>query len=382
MAGNVFSVDFNLYMSALGFRNDVIGLFNSLPAVAVLFVGLPFAALADRIGYRWIILGGSVAATLASLALALAGARLPAVLAAGAFALALTVIGILAVPMLTQLSSPGERVALFAVGQSLSWVGTLVGNLLGGLAPEAASRLTHAPASSAGSLRAAFLAMTILLLGTLPAAVRLSGARGLVPTEAFPLRQLLQVNAARFTRILLPQLSIGIGAGMLLNFVQLFLAQRFGLGPGPIGAVLAAIAALAAATSLLSPLVSRRLGMTRAIALSQLCGFPLVLGLAFAFSLPLALAILALRQLALNVQGPLVQVFGMEYVDARERARLAVSQTVVFSVGFGGLGPLLSGLLQVRGGYQLAFTVSAFFYLVGGSTFLALFGRTRLASEG
>ena len=380
-AGNIFSLVFNLYMNALGFHNDVIGLFNSLPAVGVLCVGLPFAALADRIGYRLFVLGGSVAATVASLVLALAAVRLWAVLAAGAFALALTVLGILGVPMLTQLSTPAERVALFSVSQSLSWVGTLTGDLLGGVAPETASRLTHAPASSAASLRAAFVAMTILLLATLPTAVRLSGARGLVPIEVFPVRQLLRVDAARFARILLPQLLIGIGAGMLLNFVQLFLAQRFHLGPGPIGALLALIAALAAVTSLLSPVLSRRLGMTRAIGLAQLAGFPLVLGLAFTFSLPLALGILVVRQLALNLQGPLFQIFGMEYVDARERARLAISQNVVFSLGFGGLGPLVSGLLQVRGGYQLAFSVSALFYLLGGTTFLVLFARTRSAAE-
>ena len=168
---------------------------------------------------------------------------------------------------------------------------------------------------------------------------------------------------------------------MLLNFVQLFLAQRFHLGPGPIGALLALIAALAAVTSLLSPVLSRRLGMTRAIGLAQLAGFPLVLGLAFTFSLPLALGILVVRQLALNLQGPLFQVFGMEYVDARERARLAISQNVVFSLGFGGLGPLVSGLLQVRGGYQLAFSVSALFYLLGGTIFLVLFARSRPAVE-
>jgi hypothetical protein len=42
---------------------------------------------------------------------------------------------------------------------------------------------------------------------------------------------------------------------------------------------------------------------------------------------------------------------------------------------------LLSGLLQVRGGYQLAFSVSAGFYLLAGLTFLLLFGSLRLPSE-
>src|ERR1700687_960187 len=54
----IFNLVFNLYMSALGFSNGLIGVFNARPAVALLGIGLPFAALADRIGYRMFLLGG------------------------------------------------------------------------------------------------------------------------------------------------------------------------------------------------------------------------------------------------------------------------------------------------------------------------------------
>jgi MFS family permease len=71
----------------------------------------------------------------------------------------------------------------------------------------------------------------------------------------------------------------------------------------------------------------------------------------------------------------------MEYIEPRERARLATAQVVVSGIGVGGIGPLVSGFLQVRGGYQLAFSVSAFFYLLVGLIFLLLFERVRLPSE-
>jgi len=104
---------FNLYMSALGFSNDVIGLFNSLPAVALLLVGIPFAAMADRVGYRPFLLGGGIVAVLASLVLTLVGSPLLAVLAAGTFALAVIVLQVLGSPLLAQVSGEAERVALF-----------------------------------------------------------------------------------------------------------------------------------------------------------------------------------------------------------------------------------------------------------------------------
>ena len=381
IAFGIFNLVFNLYMSALGFANDVIGLFNALPALALLGIALPFAAMADRIGYRLFLLASGGLAAVASVVLALAGARLLAVLAAGSFALAATILDVLSGPLLAQVSTDAERVALFAVNQSLAWVATLVGDLLGGIAPEEAARASHASSAAAGSIRSAFGVMAILTLVGLPLLVRLAGGAALKPAAVFPVGELLRVDIRRFARILVPGLLLGIGAGMYLNFLQLYLAQRFGLTPGPIGVILAAGAALTALVTLSAPSISRRFGMSRTIGVSQAAGFPLVLALAFLMVLPLAVIVLYVRQLILNLQAPLGQVFGMEYVEPRQRARLATAQIVVTGIGLGGIGPLVSGFLQVRGGYQLAFSVSAIFYLLAGVTFLVLFGKVRLPSE-
>lgn len=368
-------------MSALGFSNDVIGLFNSLPAVALLLVGLPFAAMADRIGYRPFLLGGGAVAVLASLVLTLVGSPLIAVLAAGTFALAVIVLQVLGSPLLAQVSGENERVALFSLNQSISWAAALAGDVLGGVVPEGAARLTHTSSASAPAIRASFIAMTILTILSLPFLVRLARFAGMKPAAAFPVRELLKIDLARFARILLPGLVLGIAAGMYLNFTQLYLLQRFGLTPGPIGIIFGVGAALTAIVTLAAPAVGRRFGITRTVGVSQVIGAPLVLALAFIMVLPIAVVIMTVRQLALNLQGPLGQVFGMEYVDPRERARLATAQVVVSGIGVGGIGPLLSGILQVRGGYQLAFSASAVFYLAAGLIYLLIFGGVRLPSE-
>ena len=382
IAVTIFSLVFNLYMSALGFSNDVIGVFNALPALAVLLVGLPVGALADRMGYRAFLLLAGFWGAGAAIGLSLFTPRLLAVFSAGTFALAFTVLSVLGTPMLAQLSRPEERVALYAVGESLGWVGGLVGNLLGGYVPELAGRSLRHPPSAAASLRVAFAVMALVEALTIPLIIKLASSRHLRPSEALPVRQLLQVDWPRFARLLVPQAFLGMGAGMLLNFIQLYLAQRFGLSPGPIGLILALGALPTAWIALQAPLVSRRLGMSRTIGLAYVAGAPLVLILAFVESLPLGLVTLYVRQFVLNLQSPLSQLFGMEMVHESERARLASAQNVVFSIGFGGLGPLLSGFLQVHGGFQLAFSVSAAFYLVAGLTFLYLFASVRVPSEG
>jgi MFS family permease len=98
--------------------------------------------------------------------------------------------------------------------------------------------------------------------------------------------------------------------------------------------------------------------------------------------LPLVTLILYVRQILLNIQAPLANVFGMEYVAPEQRARLATALLIGWGIGSGGIGPLVSGFLQVAGGFQLAFSVAAVFYLLAGASFLLLFRGVRTASEG
>ncbi len=369
-------------MSALGFSNEIIGVFNSLPAVALLLVGLPFAALADRIGYRLFLIGGTALALAGSVVMAVVGQRLIAVLASGAFALAIIVVDILASPLLTQISSEAERVSLFAVNQSIGWAAALVGDLLGGYVPEAAGHASHVSSAAAGSIRASFLVMAALMIVAVPFVLRLTRVAGLRPARVMPFGDVLHVDFRRFGRLMIPELIIGIGAGMFLNFVQLYFAQRFRLTPGPIGLILAIGAALTAIGTLAAPAISRRLGLSRTIAFTQMAGFPLILLLAVLSSLPVAALVFYVRQIALNIQAPLATVFGMEYVLPAQRARLATAQNLAWGIGIGGIGPLASGFLQAMGGFQLAFSVAAVFYLLAGLSFLLLFGGVRLPSEG
>jgi MFS family permease len=373
IAFNVFNLLFNLYMSAFGFSNDIIGIFNALPALALVGIGLPLAGMADRIGYRLFLISGGVLAGIGAIALALAGERLIAVLAAGTFALAITLLDILSAPLLAQVSSSGERVGLFTVNQSLALVAIMAGDVGGGIIPELAARAGHASSSSADAIRSAFVAVAILTVAGLPFLFRVAGAAQLKPLNVTPVRDILRVDVVRFARILIPWLLLGMGAGMYVTFIQLYFAQRFHLTPGPIGLILGAGAALTALSTLAAPAISRRLGMLPTIGWSQIIGFPLIVTIAFVMTLPVAVLVFYMRQVALNIHSPLYQVFAMEYVEPGQRARLATAQSVVIGISVDGLGPLVSGFLQVRGGFQLAFSAAAVFYLLAGVSFLLLF---------
>jgi MFS family permease len=117
------------------------------------------------------------------------------------------------------------------------------------------------------------------------------------------------------------------------------------------------------------------------VAFTQIAGFPLIVALAFLFSLPAAAVVFYIRQIALNIQAPLASVFAMEYVPVEQRARAATATNIAWGVGSSGLGPVTSGFLQVEGGFQLAFSVAGIFYLLAGAFYLLLFRAVRLPSD-
>jgi len=102
----------------------------------------------------------------------------------------------------------------------------LLGYLVGGYVPELKRQAGHTSAASAVSLRRAFLVMAVLEVISCPwwSSWRLAafaGQRGAAGADV------AQRRLARFLRVRHPAALLGIGAGMLLNFLQLYLAQRF-----------------------------------------------------------------------------------------------------------------------------------------------------------
>src|SRR5207244_6970156 len=95
------------------------------------------------------------------------------------FALAVIGLQVLGSPLLAQVTGETERVALFALNHALSWAAALLGDVLGGVIPEAAGRLTHTSSASAGAIRSAFVAVTIVTLLSLPFVLRLARVAGL-----------------------------------------------------------------------------------------------------------------------------------------------------------------------------------------------------------
>lgn len=186
---------------------------------------------------------------------------------------------------------------------------------------------------------------------------------------------------ALFMKLLGPSALISFGAGAMVVFFQIFFRLRFDLSPGGIGILFAFSSVVTALATLMAPLLTRRLGKVRTIVFTQLASIPFLLLLSYSFHFPAVVFAYYARQALMNMSGPIQTTFGLEQVRESQRATLTGLSAMLGSLGRGGLGPIVSGYLQVKSGFTLAFTMTTVCYIIGTLLFFVFFRKAERLPE-
>jgi MFS family permease len=340
----------NLYLHRAGFPNDMIGYANAMPAVAAMLIGLPVASASDRYGRRPFLVFGTLVAGLGATALAFsttAPALLASALLMGAgtscfFAVDAAVLG--------DYSTDEDRLAVFSSNFLIGWVGAFTGSVAGGY-------LAAAIGGESGLRAALLLGAAAVALGSIPALLLPRPQRRL----AMPATGgLLSRDLLKFA---IPNLVLAFGAGAMVRFFNLFFAAKFSLDPGTIGAILAASYVATAAAALLAPAIARRVGSVNFLITSVSISIPFLFVITYAPWLGAVVVAFLARQALMNMGEPVYQAFAQGTVAPERRGALNGMFSFSWNIGWF-IGPAISGVLQVRGGFELAFTFTIVCYLV------------------
>ena len=394
----IILVLYNLYLVSLGYNTDFVGF--------VLFAGYLGAALAifpagiciDRFGGKLILIWASVAIGMAAAGQILLRQPLPLLVSgflagvAGAFVLVVNA------PFLTNNSTPAERPLLFSFNIVVSLATTVLGELLGGVLPLWLRALhwlmAPLPAwiawllASQAQPRSYQLAFLLAGLFAVPSffplflmnddrperitSVAHVGASEIRISAIEWLRTLIaRLRTLHWRKVLLSpmallvivQVLIGLGAGMLIPYFNLYFAQHLGATSALFGLIDGGANAMNALLTLLAPLLALRIGRINTIAATQLLGVALLLIIGFSGSLPLAAAVYPFRQGAADMSMGIFQVFAMEAAP-QERRGLANSLYQSSIQVSRGLTTPLGGLLIARSGYTPVFITTATLYVL------------------
>jgi MFS family permease len=356
---------FNFYILERGFGRDFLGLANAMPAVAALIFGIPLGALSDRIGRKPAMILGMMG-IIASYALIVI-VRDPTMILVMSFlaGISVTLFYLSQAPFMMKVSRRDTRTLLFSLNFGLMTLSGAVGSLFAGQLPAIFGSLLGVSARSAEAYQAVLLASVLLSGLTLIPIFMLKEPRttGGVNGQKAKRTPILRVVMRPITlKLALPNLLVGIGAAVLIPYMNVFFLDRFALPDRQLGMLFSLSALLTGVGSVIAPRLATGLGSKiRAVVLTQSISLVFLLMLGFSPVLWLAGISFLIRGTLMNMASPLYHAFAMEQIDESVQGTVNSVFELAWQVGWA-VGPYISGVVQESYGFTPLFIATGILY--------------------
>jgi len=356
VGNGVFGFAYVLFLFQQGFGTGVQGLLISLMEITVAMTILPFGMLASRAGKRRMLFSGLALTAVAYVSVAFARELwqfAPGMLLLG---LGTSMITPTLAAALADTVCDSDRKYLMSFNAFGVMLASAVGYYLSGLFVGAIGE--------EGGFRALFgAAGAIVFAGAVFLTRNLDGSCA-PPQE-------LRGKARTLLPFILPQLVLGLGAGLVIPFFPVYFKLRFATDTGTISALFTVTQLIWAATYIAMPVVAEKRGSVRTLVLMQ------AFAVAALFAIPLTVdfgstaVLFAARMILMNASRPLADSYMMTLVgkDLRSTAvaanQLAWMLPHMLSVAAGG------ALMAVN--REVPFLICGLLYIVSTSLYAWFF---------
>lgn len=402
----IIQVLYNLYLVALGYHTDFIGLLLFVGTIGGGLAIFPAGLCIDRVGGKVIFIGASILIGIAGTGQMLF--RTPGMLLVSAFIVGIGGAFVLVAnaPFLARHSTPEERSHLFSLNIVLMLIATVIGEVLGGLLPiwfrahswlmaplpDWSNWMLAQPPLARSYQLALLLAGIIAVPSFIPLFMMQSDRpqRDTQPVAFIGMTFSVQSLVRRFTAwrkssksiasnsplviMITVQVLIGTGAGLLLPYFNVYFVQHLGASTALFGAIDAAANTCNALLTLLAPWLVLRMGKVVALILPKVLSIPIMLLIGFTSFLPFAAILYPLRQGLMDMSQGILQVFSMEVVPPQHRGLANSSYQASYQVMWA-IGASLGGVLIARIGYTSVFICTSILYSLALLLLWSKFGR-------
>lgn len=316
-----YQVTYNLYLRALNYSTSTIGILVFVETMAAGLASLPAGMVSDRIGRRKSLYYAIILSGLAAFGQITFTQALPILLffnfmrgAANTFKT------ISQSPFLMENSEPEERVHLFSANQALSTMATVIGSAMGGALPALLMSKSFIDGLEINALRWTLaLSIAFYLLAAIPVFFIKEGERQYKPRPAMTeLGAALKSENIRHMAVF--NGFIGMGAGMVVPFFNVFLRDQLGATTAQVGSIMSVSRLILTVAVLVSPILAQRFGKVRAVSMTQMLSIPFLLTAGYVPNLAVVAVAFWVRNALMNMSSPISGTFAMEMLDGRQRA--------------------------------------------------------------
>ncbi|MBN8201714.1 MFS transporter [Bacillus sp. NTK034] len=385
----IFMVIYNFYIRELGYTESVNGQIISMTALATALTLVPAGIASDRFGRKRAMLLGAVATGVAMLFRSMVEMQELLILFAFFTGLTTAFLQVSGIPWLAENSKADQRVHLFSIHFAIMTAANVIGNLSGGILTDVFSIFVDQLTSIRITLLIAsvfFIAGLVPILRFTEAPKNKNDVRGL---REFSFKKLSPKNEGVkiIAMFAFAQLLIGIGAGLVIPYLNLYFADRFEASNSAIGIIISLGQAATAFAMIIGPVVVRKVGEVKAVVILQLMSLPFLLLTAYTENLWLAAIGFLFRQALMNAGNPIQMSLMMSKVNDSMKGLANSVNQMVFNLGWAVMGPISTGIVMRYGeywGYALVFTITASLYLIGSLYFFIVFrgyNKTKTAAS-
>ena len=366
----VIGTAFAIHLKDRGFSEAVVGDVEGALALAAAIVCLTLPPLVSVFGYRRLMVASAFALALARLGQAYAPAAAGIVGLGLVFGFGDGAMQLLSPAFLSENSRAGRRTHLFTTDFIVKVAAMFVGSLAGGLVPV----LLEPIVGEAEAFRLTIVFAAVLMASSAIFAGRIKDA--VAERAPHPVRTWFDTlrgfrSWGRVGRLLVPEMLVSLGAGLIIPFVALFLRERLGATVTDVGVIQAVSSVLMAVAAFSTPRLARRFGLAGTVVITQLASLPFLVAIPLTTSLPVAAVLFWVRGMFMNMSWPVYNQLSMEGLPAADKP--LVAGWVRFGWSIAWLAGSAIGGRMMATSYTTPYFLTAALYGAGAiATFLLL----------
>lgn len=369
------SVIFNLYIIKLGYNEQFLGLIISATMIATGVFAFPAAQVCDRIGSKKSLLISCILSSIVSFLLYILTGQEWLLLLSLLSGIVSTVPTIIAAPFMVENSTADDRIYLFSFNFALFVVATVMGMAIGGYLPQVWSAMFGVDGGSILSFRyTLYASLAVSIVSIVPLFFLKEKKKVCVeaPRLGAMLKELAGSNVVK--RLVTISCLIGLGAGLIVPFFNVYFSKMLSASTGQIGLIFALAQASMAVGAMAVPFMVSRIGKVKTVSLTYLMSIPFLIVLAISTNLYVAGAAYILRMLFMNMSVPISNSFSMEIVHSEEMASVSSLTSMGNYIAIA-VSSFIAGILMSYGSYLLPYAATCMFYLAAAVLYFRFFRK-------
>jgi MFS family permease len=368
---------FNLYLISLGYSNTVIGSLMSINAFTMAICSLIMGAFVSKFGTRKSLVLATSILTSVSLTQVLFPLQPILYMMALLSGLGSAMLNVASGPFMTKCSTPYERTHLFGTSQSATILSSFFANTLAGFLPGVFATAFGFPFDSAITFQMALLIQALpLTLGIIPLVLVREKDHTPILNDNIEVGELEPVAQKDVWRLIfrfgLVNFFIGLGAGFVIPYLNIFFWEFYSLPTFMVGLVQGFGSLSVAAGVFLSPVLSTRIGKVKTVLVTQSLSLPFLLFIATIINPYVAIASYVFRVVLMNAGGPVDRALRMELTPEAYRSQMSAVSSFGWNLPWA-FSTLVTGPLFDQGLYLIPFWFTLTSYSISTLLYASFF---------